>query len=113
MITKRPTIYIYTNNPDQAILREICAGIEEEGVLYEVFERPEQDLEQMTWRAANDSMLGSGLGVIGSSAAFQIRGLKPGKFIDYYAFPSKEESRLLGTNSARAIKKRPFKEQQN
>ncbi len=110
MISKRPTIYIYTNTPDQAVLREICAGIEEEGVLYEVLERPKQDLEQMTWHAANDSMLGSGLGVIGSSVAFQIRGLKPGKFIDYYAYPSKEESRMLGTNSARAIKKRPFKE---
>ena len=110
MISKRPTIYIYINNPDQAVVREICAGIEEEGALYEVLERPEQDLEQMTWHAANDSMLGSGIGVIGSSVAFQIRGLQPGKFIDYYAFPSKEDSRRLGANSARAIKKRPFKE---
>ncbi len=110
MITKRPTIYIYTNNPDQAVLREVCAGIEEEGVFYEISEQPDQDLESLTWYAANDSVLGSGVGVKGSSAAFQIRGLKPGQFIDYYAYPSKEESRLLGTNSARAIKKRPFKE---
>ena len=110
MISKRPTIYIYTDNSDKDVLREICAGIEEEGVFYEVSEHPEQNLESLTWHAANDSMLGSGVGVKGSRAAFQIRGLKPGQFIDYYAYPSKEESRRLGTNSARAIKKRPFKE---
>ena len=111
MITKRPSIYIYTDTPDQAVLREICAGIEEEGLFYEISEQPGQDLENLTWHAANDSMLGSGVGLKGGRAAFQIRGLKTGQFIDYYAYPSKEDSRRLGTNSARAIKKRPFKEQ--
>ncbi len=110
MIAKRPSIYIYTESPDQAVLREICAGIEEEGVFYEITERPGQDLKELTWNAANDSMLGSGIGVKGSSAAFIIRGLKPGQHVDYYAYPSKEESRRLGTNSARAIKKQPFKD---
>ena len=110
MITKKPTIYIYTDSPDRNVLREICAGIEEEGVFYEISEKPGQDLESLTWHAANDSVLGSGVGVKGDSVAFQIRGLKPGQFIDYYAYSSKEESRRLGANSARAIKKRPFKE---
>lgn len=110
MIAKRPSIYIYTESPDQAVLSEICAGIEEEGIFYEITERPRHNLKELTWNAANDSMLGSGIGVKGGSAAFVIRGLKPGQYVDYYAYPSKEESRKLGANSARAVKKQPFKD---
>ena len=36
MIINKPTVIIYTRDPDEDLLREICAGIEEEGVLYEV-----------------------------------------------------------------------------
>ena len=37
MIAKRPSVFIYTNRPDSAVLKEICAGIEENGVFYEIF----------------------------------------------------------------------------
>ncbi len=110
MIAKRPSIYIYTDSPNRTVLREVCAGIEEEGVFYEITDRPGVDLKALTWSAANDSMLGSGIGIKGDSAAFMIRGLQPGQYIDYYAYPSEEESRRLGANSARAIKKQPFKD---
>lgn len=109
MIVNRPSIYIYVNRPNQTVLREICSGIEEEGVFYEITERQEQDLNQLAWKAANDSMLGSGIGVKEDSAAFLIRGLQEGKNIEYYAYPSDEESRRMGANSARAIKKQAFK----
>ena len=39
MIVQKPAILIYSRNPDQDYLREVCAGIEEEGVLYEVRQR--------------------------------------------------------------------------
>ena len=109
MIVKKPSIYIYVNQPNQAILREICSGIEEEGVFYEVIEREPQDLDTLTWTAANDSMLGTGIGLKGDRAAFIIRGLKQGNNVASYTAPSKEESRILGMNSARAIKKQAFK----
>lgn len=109
MVVNKPSIYIYVNEPNQEVLREICSGIEEEGVFFEVIEQETQDLNTLTWKAANDSMLGSGIGLKGNSAAFLIRGLKLGKNIAYYAYPSKEESRNLGMNSARAIKKQAFK----
>lgn len=109
MIVKKPSIYIYVNKPNRAVLREICSGIEEEGVFYEIIEQDSQDLNTLTWKAANDSMLGAGVGMKENSAAFSIRGLKMGKNVEYYAYPSNEESRLLGTNSARAIKKQAFK----
>ena len=59
MIVKKPSIYIYVNNPNQEVLHEICSGIEEEGVFFEIIEREEQDLNALAWMAANDSMLGN------------------------------------------------------
>lgn len=109
MIIKKPSIYIYVNKPNQDVLREICSGIEEEGVFYEVIDKDEQDINILAWTAANDSMLGSGVGVKENSVAFMIRGLKMGDNIAFYVHPSAEESRILGMNSARAIKKQAFK----
>jgi len=109
MISKKPSIYIYVNNPNEAVLHEVCSGIEEEGVFYEIIERETDDLNTLAWAAANDSMLGSGIGIKGNSAALIIRGLALGKNLSYYAYPSNEESRVLGMNSARAIKKQAFR----
>ena len=30
MVVNKPSIYIYVNNPNENVLREICSGIEEE-----------------------------------------------------------------------------------
>lgn len=109
MIIKKPSIYIYVNQPNPSVLREICSGIEEEGVFYEIAKQEESDVNRLAWSAANDSMLGSGIGLSGSNAALFMRGLKLGKNIAYYAHPSNEESRLLGENSARVIKKQALK----
>jgi hypothetical protein len=35
MIVNKPSIYIYGNNEDAKILREVTSGIEEEGVFFE------------------------------------------------------------------------------
>lgn len=109
MISKKPSIYIYVNTPNEAVLREVCSGMEEEGVFYEIIERETQGLDTLAWAAANDSMLGSGIGIKGNSAALSMRGLAVGKYLSYYAYPSMEESRVLGMNSARAIKKQAFR----
>ena len=53
MISKKPSIYIYVNNPNPQVLREICSGIEEEGVFYEIVEREEAELDVLVWAAAN------------------------------------------------------------
>ena len=74
MIVKKPSIFIYTHLADEAILREVCAGVEEEGVFYEITEFPDE-----------------------------------GRNIEAYLSPTKEQCRKVGANSARAIKKQPFK----
>lgn len=109
MMIKKPSIFIYVYQADSIILHEICAGIEEEGVFFEIIDKEENLLESLAWQAANDSMLGSGIGVSGNSIAMQMRGIENGRSVESYQNPDKTQCRKLGANSARAIKKLAFK----
>ena len=90
------------------LVREVCAGIEEEGVLYQVTSR-EGDLDTLAYEAACESMLGSGIGIRGVRLAMQMQRLPKGKNVFELNAPSFRQCRNLGANSARAIKKMPFK----
>lgn len=110
MIARKPSILIYTNKPDRDLLREICAGIEEEGVFYEVLESEEGGLDDLAFEAASESILGSGIGMIGARAAMQMRGTVRGHNVFEVNHPDFAKCRALGANSARAIKRIAFKE---
>ena len=77
MVVNKPSILIYVSQPDPDYLREVCAGIEEEGVLYQVIPT-EGQLDELAYAAANASMLGSGIGMVGRRAAMQMRQLPMG-----------------------------------
>lgn len=109
MIVRKPSIFIYVNAPDTDFLREICAGIEEEGVFWEVFSREESTAADLAYAAAGDSMLGSGVGIRGVDVAMQMQGLPRGRNVEEYHMPTYAQCRKLGANSARAIKKMAFK----
>lgn len=128
MIVRKPSIFIYVSDPDPDFLREICAGIEEEGVFWEVFSRDtfgedssgedtsgestsgkNTDVSTLAFEAAKDSMLGSGIGIRGVDVAMQMQGLPRGKNVEQYHMPTYAQCRKVGANSARAIKKMAFK----
>jgi len=109
MIVKKPSIFIYVNNPDADYLRNVCAGIEEEGVFFEIFQKDYADLDTLAHCAANDSMMGSGIGICRNSVALQMKGIQKGKNIENYDMPKLDECRKIGANSARIIKKMPLK----
>lgn len=111
MIIKRPSIFIYTHEADPAVLKEVCAGIEEEGVFYDATEMPDECMEKLAYKAARDSMLGSGVGIFGTAVCLKMRGLEKGRNIESYLTPNRAQCRNIGANSARAIKKLPFKEE--
>ena len=111
MIIKKPSIFIYTHQADPAVLKEVCAGIEEEGVFYDTTEFPDECMEKLAYKAARDSMLGSGIGIFGTAVCLKMRGLEKGRNIESYLTPNKTQCRNIGANSARAIKKLPFKEE--
>ena len=109
MVVNRPAIMIYVREADGDFLREVCAGIEEEGVLYQI-QSHEGDLDTLAYDAANASMLGSGIGIHGARLAMQMLRLPKGQNVFELDTPSFWQCRNLGMNSARAIKKLPFKE---
>ena len=108
MVVNKPAIIIYTNEPDEDLLREVCAGIEEEGVLYQVSSH-EGELDTLAFEAAKESMLGSGVGITGARLAMQMERLPKGRNVFELNMPRFWQCRNLGANSARAIKKMPFK----
>ena len=115
MIAKKPTIIIYTARPDERILKEVCAGIEEEGVLFEVIAALTGDPTTLAAAASDASMLGSGVAVCGTTIALHIKGMEKGTSMLRYESATPQTARDAGANSARAIKRLPFKleEQQN
>lgn len=109
MIAKKPTILIYTARPDAALLREICAGIEEEGVLYEVVPATVGEASVLASAASDASMLGSGLALCERTIALHIKGMARGRSVLTYENATAVQARDAGANSARVIKKLPFK----
>ena len=105
MISRRPSIFIYASRPDPDFLREICAGIKEEGVFFEIFRREETDVNVLAHQAAEDSMLGSGIGISGVDVVLQIRGMRVGRNVEARHMPTFEQCRAMGADSARVIKK--------
>ena len=108
MVVNRPSIILYCCQPDEDYLREVCAGIEEEGVLYQVISRS-GEVDDLAFEAAADSMLGSGIGICGKRLAMQMQYVPRGKNVFELDTPSFAQCRSLGANSARAIKKMVFK----
>lgn len=111
MIIKKPAIFIYTYQADSALLKEVCAGIEEEGVFFDISEGTDTSAEHLALQAAQDSMLGSGIGILGREVCLKMRGLESEKSIEQYVDPVQSQCRNLGANSARIIKKLPLKEE--
>lgn len=113
MIVRKPAILIYTYQPDPEVLHEVCAGIEEEGLLYEISEQSDEDIHALAFSAAKESILGSGIGISKRTAAMQMARQKQGQNVFLYYTPTMLQCRILGANSARAVKKVPFKEEYN
>ena len=110
MIANKPTIVVCTRQADEALLRELAAGMEEEGVLYELSEETDGDAVTLADGAAERSALGCGIGVYRREAAMQLRGVPAGKPVFRLQNPAPAQCRTLGINSARAIQKKPFRE---
>ena len=80
MVVNKPAVLLYCHEPDVDYLKEICAGIEEEGVLFQILNR-EDDMDSLAYQAAKDSMLGVGIGIDGRRIAMQMNRVPKGKNI--------------------------------
>lgn len=94
-------------------LREIQAGIEEEGVPYTVIQDEEQDRMILAYKGAGMSQLGVGVGITSSGLCIHHHKLP----VDQPLFvtdgrASGKEWRRFGYNAARLIKGIPFKNEE-
>lgn len=100
-----PYICIYYYNYSD-IISFICYGIEEEGLFFKIKKRNDIiDLNKLAYKAACDSSLGIGIGIISLSVVLNLDKLN----IDKPIFCLKECSiyfaKILGINAARIAKK--------
>ncbi|MCL2527937.1 MAG: glycerol dehydratase reactivase beta/small subunit family protein [Defluviitaleaceae bacterium] len=105
----KPAVYIYERIADPAALAQICAGLEEEGIPFAIFQREEDDLKILAYNAANNSRLHVGIGISGNIAVMQIKNCQEDKPV-FTIGPSASftDYRKLGTNAARTVKRSRF-----
>ncbi|WP_070001028.1 glycerol dehydratase reactivase beta/small subunit family protein [Cellulosilyticum sp. I15G10I2] len=100
----RPEIIIKTYNPDTKALKEMLAGIEEEGVLYKVIhEQMPKDQMTLGYIASQMSQLEVGIGIQADHAALYVKKIK-----DAPLFHTTAKHRKLGQNAARYVKGNPL-----
>lgn len=112
--SEKPCIKIYENNGDQELLKEILAGIEEEGLPYEASCKDfrKEDLIKEGYTASQESRMGIGIGMYERIVVMHYNKLKEKEPIFYgeLCFYEKEKCRRIGCNAARLYKIMPFKD---
>lgn len=100
----KPSIIIKTYDPDPTALKEILAGIEEEGILYTLVEEARNlDCHRLAKESANLSKLQVGIGLNKDLAALYVY-----KTRDILLSDTDTNYRLIGQNGSRYVKGNPF-----
>lgn len=105
MKSNKPVIFVYVINPSMEILNQVTAGMEEEGVLFEIVEcRNEESPEAYALQAATASIIEAGIGMNGQNLRFNQSILKNSSPILSIDNADKGSARIFGSNAARFIK---------
>jgi len=100
----KPSVLIFEASARAELVREVCAGLEEESVLFAVVSRGDSTAEALAFSAANESLLGVGVGIFGSSAVMQMKNFSVDNPVFRVDNAKLSEYRKLGINAARAVK---------
>ncbi len=108
----KPTIKLYYSGSltDRDVIARILQGAEEQGIPVEIHEQPEDDDLELAFRACQDSILDTGIGVSTSRATVQVRKLKKNNPV-YTCSVSSDADKLarVGENAARYVKRIPLR----
>lgn len=109
----KPTIIIHVNRNfnDKNVINQICNGIEEEGIPYEIVLLDGRDDHiKMAFDACQNSRLGVGIGVSGDNIALHYEKLNEKQpLFNMSIHEDMNKIRALGANGARLVKRMPFK----
>ena len=109
MRAKRPVINVFMKSDSECFLKEVLAGIEEEGVLYEVEISEYGSSKELATKAATESLLETGIGIDEKFASITICKLPKDNPLQSYSCLNKNQLRFAGSNAARIIKGLPLK----
>jgi hypothetical protein len=109
MKTKIPSIKVFVTSDSKRFLKEVLAGIEEEGVLYEVETRGDDSSVHLATMAAGESLLETGIGIDKEFASITICKLPLNNPIQSFSCLNNDKLRIAGSNAARIIKGIPLK----
>lgn len=100
----KPSIIVKAYNPDAIALKEILAGIEEEGILYTLIQEVrESDCYALAQTGANLSKVQVGIGLSKDLAALCVYKTRHILLSD-----TNTHYRLMGQNGSRYVKGNPF-----
>jgi hypothetical protein len=112
-----PCIFVCLNNLNEPFLKEILAGIEEEGIPYNVknISFNEGTILREVYVAAQESRMGIAIAVMEDRIVLHFSKLKEEKpLIDVKLnLYEKEKARIIGCNAARLYKIMPFKDMES
>lgn len=109
---ERPTIKIFVSagHGREKALAELCYGIEEEAIPFEVTETAASGAVALAWEAGRASRLEVGVGLDSELLVLHFGKLK--QDAPLFSIPARspeQDLRALGANAARLVKKLPFK----
>jgi len=109
MKPKKPVIKVLVTRVAKCFLKEVLAGIEEEGVLYEVETIEHGSSKELATAAACESLLETGVGIDEEVISITICKLPANNPLQSYSCLNNDNLRLAGCNAARIIKGIPLK----
>lgn len=112
-LKESPSIYVILKNPVEPLLREVLAGIEEEGIPYRILEVTDERAreEDEVYRASIKSRLGIAIGLYKNRIILHYNKLNVNEPIFAFILKNdeKNKARAIGCNAARLYKQVPFK----
>lgn len=114
MTRQQPTIMV-SLMPGVAIddVAQLLYGMEEEGIPFQLIDRPAATLVQQAYEAATSSPLAVGVAISREEIVIHYKNLPPDNplfVLKDYSRQEKEKVRALGCNAARLVKGIPFKD---
>ena len=109
-VMTKPTVHVLCSLdvPENSV-KQLLYGLEEEGIPCEVWTEENKDALALAWKGAQSSRLGVGVGMDGRTAVLHISKLKREQPLFQVPVGSAGQTRILGANVARLVKKLPLK----
>lgn len=109
-VMTKPTVHILCSSdvPENSV-KQLLYGLEEEGIPCEIWTEENNDALSLAWKGAQASRLGVGVGMDAKTAVLHLSKLNREQPLFQIPVRFADQTRILGANAARLVKKLPLK----